>query len=189
MEKKRCRWVPEDDPVYLKYHDEEWGRPLHDDGKLYEMLLLEFFQAGLSWRLLLSKRENFRKAFDGFDPAKVAAYGEEKVASLMSDTGIVRNKAKILAAISNSKLFLDLQKEFGSFDAYIWHFTKGKTIREDITVTLDALSDEVSNDLKKRGLRFAGTVTVFSYLQAIGIINSHDPGCFVFAELERGAEV
>jgi DNA-3-methyladenine glycosylase I len=185
MDKKRCRWVPEGDELYVRYHDEEWGRPEHDDGRLYEMFLLEMFQAGLSWRLLLHKRENFRKAYDGFDVDKVAAYGEADVERLMADAGIVRNRAKIEASISNSRIFKEIQKEFGSFDSYIWHFTGGKTIREDLSVTRDGLSDEVSSDLKKRGCRFAGTTSIFSFLQSVGIINSHDPDCFVYWELTR----
>lgn len=186
MEKKRCRFVPEGDDLYIKYHDEEWGRPEHDDGKLYEMFLLEMFQAGLSWRLLLCKRENFRKAYDGFDVSKVAAYGDADIARLMSDAGIVRNRAKIEASISNSRVFKEIQSEFGSFDAYIWHFTEGRTIREDLTVTTDELSDRVSADLKKRGCKFVGSTSIFSFLQSIGIINSHDPDCFVNRELNRG---
>lgn len=185
MEKRRCGWVPEGDELYVRYHDEEWGRPEHDDGRLYEMFLLELFQAGLSWRLLLHKRENFRKAYDGFDVDKVAAYGESDVARLMSDAGLVRNRAKIEASISNSKIFKDLQKEFGSFDAYIWHFTGGKTLREEPSVTRDELSDRVSADMKRRGCKFAGTTSIFSFLQAVGIINSHEASCFVFSELEK----
>ena len=174
----RCAWVPLNDELYVCYHDAEWGTPSHDEVHLYEMFLLEFFQAGLSWRLLLHKRENFRRAFDGFDPAKVADYDETKVAELMQNAGIVRSEGKIRAAIGNARVFLDIQREFGSFDAYIWGFTNGKTVTLPPEVTRNELSDIVSDDLKKRGCKYAGSVSVFSFLQAIGIIDSHEPGCF-----------
>lgn len=182
----RCSWLDLDDAAYVRYHDEEWGVPEHDDRKLYEMFLLELFQAGLSWRLLLHKRENFRRAYDGFSPEKVAAYGGEDVERLMGDAGCIRSRAKIEAAIGNAQVFLDLQKEWGSFDAYLWHFTCGRVVREPAGAVRDALSDVVSADLRRRGTRFAGSVTVFSLLQAVGVINSHDEGCFRCAALSEG---
>ena len=174
----RCSWLNADDPIYVKYHDEEWGVPLHDDMKIYEMFILECFQAGLSWRCILGKRENFRRAYDGFDPEKVALYGNEKVYSLMSDKSIIRNSRKIKASIKNTKVFLEIQKEFGSFDKYIWNFTEGKIVDEPFDIrTSSPLSDAVSKDLKKRGMSFVGSVTVYSFLQAIGIINAHGKDC------------
>lgn len=181
MEKRRCPGVIEAGPVYLKYHDEEWGKPEHNEQKLYEMFLLELFQAGLSWILLLNKRENFRRAFDGFDVRKIAAYDEPKVTELLKDEGIIRSRAKIEAAIHNARIVLDIKKEFGSFSKYLWHFTDGQSIIEDISVTRDDLSDRVSADMKKRGIKFAGSVTIFSFLQAVGIIYSHDKCCFCYA--------
>ena len=175
---KRCSWLNENDPLYVKYHDEEWGRPLHDDDKLYELFLLECFQAGLSWRCILGKRENFRKAYDGFDPKKIALYDDKKVEDLMADTGIIRNRRKIIASIKNTRVFLNIQKEFGSFDSYIWHFTDRKVIREPFDIrTSSPLSDNISKDLKKRGMSFVGTVTIYSFLQAAGIINGHGKDC------------
>lgn len=174
----RCPGVLRAGEPLLSYHDKEWGRPEHDEHKLLEMFFLELFQAGLSWTLLLRKREGFRRAFDGFDVNAIAAYGEAKVDELMQDVGIVRNRAKIEAAVSNARIVLDIQKEWRSFSKYLWHFTGGKTILEDVSVTRDALSDDVSKDMRRRGLRFAGSVTIFSFLQAVGIIYSHSPGCF-----------
>ena len=164
--KTRCPWVPEKDELYIRYHDEEWGHEQHDDHMLYEMLILESFQAGLSWITILRKRENFRKAYDGFDVKKTAAYGEEKEAELMSDPGIIRNRAKIRASICNSRVFLAIQQEFGSFDRYLYSFTDGKVIRESCGIrTTSPLSDAISKDLKKRGMRFVGSTTIYSYLQ------------------------
>ena len=178
MEKKRCFWVDESSPVYLRYHDEEWGVPVHDDHKLYEMFLLETFQAGLSWITILKKREAFRNAFDSFDVRKVASYGEDKIAELMQNKEIIRNRNKITAAVTNASVFLDLQKEFHTFADYLWGFTDGKVIvntHPDIPVTTP-LSDAVSADLKRRGMRFVGSITIYSYLQAVGIVNDHEPG-------------
>ncbi len=175
----RCFWVPENDPVYTAYHDNEWGRPHHDEAYLYELFLLECFQAGLSWACILHKRENFRRAFDGFDPVKIAAYGEEKIAALLRDAGIVRCRRKITAAIQNAQVFLSIQQEFGSFDAYIWGFSGGEVVRnrDDSFPTQTALSDAVSKDLKKRGCSYVGSVTIYSYLQAIGVVNDHALNC------------
>lgn len=179
----RCGWCNPNNPLYVQYHDEEWGAPHHDDGALFELLILESFQAGLSWETILNKRESFRAAFDGFDPKKVAAYGEEKTAALLADKSIVRNRRKIAAAIANAGVFLRIQAEWGSFDRYLWHFTGGKTLRET-GQTRSPLSDQVSADLKARGMSFVGTTIVYSYLQAAGIIDSHEEGCF----LCRGGE-
>lgn len=177
----RCRWVNVENPLYVSYHDKEWGRPLHDDCKLYEMLLLECFQAGLSWECILNKREHFRKAFSDFDPAAVAAYGEADVRRLMADKGIIRNRAKIMAGIANSRVFLDIQQEWGSFDRYLWHFTKDAVVVEPYTErTTSPLSDVVSADLKRRGMKFVGSVTIYSYLQAVGVINGHGPECSLY---------
>lgn len=177
----RCRWVNLENPLYVSYHDEEWGRLLHDDCKLYEMLLLECFQAGLSWECILNKREHFRKAFSDFDPAAVAAYGEADVRRLMADKGIIRNRAKIMAGIANSRVFLDIRQEWGSFDRYLWHFTKDAVVVEPYTErTTSPLSDAVSADLKRRGMKFVGSVTIYSYLQAVGVINGHGPECSLY---------
>ncbi|MDD3409882.1 MAG: DNA-3-methyladenine glycosylase I [Eubacteriales bacterium] len=173
----RCAWAREG-PL-RDYHDAEWGRPEHDDAKLYELLLLEAFQAGLSWLVILKKREAFRAAFDGFDPVRVAAYGPEKIDALMQDAGIVRCRRKLEAAVGNAKVFLAIQKEFGSFDRYLWSFTDGRVIRNetDEFPTRTELSDRVSKDLIKRGMRYMGSVTVYSYLQAIGVVNDHELTC------------
>lgn len=178
MEEKRCAWVRLSNPIYVRYHDEEWGKPLHEDRALYELLILESFQAGLSWECILNKREAFRRAFDGFDPRKVAAYGEEKVEALMQDPGIVRNRRKILAAIRNSAVFLSIQREWGTFDRYLWSFTEGAVVREPYTLRVTSpLSDRISADLKGRGMTFVGSTIVYSYLQAAGILNAHGEEC------------
>ncbi|WP_143321477.1 DNA-3-methyladenine glycosylase I [Clostridium sp. HBUAS56010] len=180
MEKKRCFWVDEKSPVYVKYHDEEWGVPVHDDKKLYEMLLLEAFQAGLSWITILKKREEFRTAFDGFCAEKVASYGEDKLEELMQNKGLIRNRKKMEAAVKNAKVFLQIQKEFGSFSRYLWGFTDGKVIlnHDDNFAVKTELSDCLSKDLKKRGMAFVGSVTIYSYLQAVGVVNDHELSCF-----------
>ena len=178
---KRCAWCNEKNARYVAYHDEEWGRPVHDDGRLYELLILEAFQAGLSWECVLNKRENFRRALDGFDPVRVATYGEEKIAALLADTGIIRNKRKITATIENSRVFLAIAAEYGSFDRYIWSFTEGQTVYEPYTLrTTSPLSDRVSQDLVRRGMRFVGSTVVYSYLQAVGIISGHACDCFCY---------
>lgn len=177
MEKVRCHWANPKNPIYLQYHDEEWGIPVHDDHKLFEMLILESFQAGLSWECILNKREAFRLAFDEFDLETVCGYGEEKLAALGQDPGIVRNKLKIRAAVSNARIFRTIQQECGSFERYLWHWTEGKTIYETGKVSSE-LSDAVSKDLKRRGMKFVGTVIIYSYLQAVGVINSHEESCF-----------
>ncbi len=179
--KQRCSWANPSNPRYIAYHDSEWGIPVRDDGRLYEMLLLECFQAGLSWECILNKRDAFREAFDGFDPVRIASYGEDDIARLMSEPGIVRNRAKIAATVGNAKAFLAIQEEFGTFSDYLWGWTNGETIEEN-DVTRSPLSDSISEDLKKRGMRFVGSVTVYSYLQAIGMIWSHQPGCFLCSQ-------
>ena len=166
----RCSWANPKNPLYLQYHDEEWGVPVHDDHRLFEMLVLESFQAGLSWECILNKREAFRVAFDGFDLDTVCEYGEEKMEALQQNSGIVRNKRKICAAVNNARIFRTIQQEWGSFDRYLWHWTEGKVSSE--------LSDKVSGDLKRRGMKFVGTVIIYAYLQAVGVINSHEENCF-----------
>ena len=167
-------------PLYVAYHDEEWGKPLHDDRGLYELLILESFQAGLSWECVLNKRENFRAAFEGFDPGRVSEFGEEKLAALKGDKGIIRNGRKLLAAVTNSRVFRDIQREYGSFDRYIWGFTGGEVLTESYEErTTSPLSDEVSADLKRRGMTFVGSTIIYSYLQAIGVINAHGSECFL----------
>ncbi|MCD8122616.1 MAG: DNA-3-methyladenine glycosylase I [Clostridiales bacterium] len=174
----RCSYVNLKNPLYIRYHDEEWGVPEHCDQKLYELLILESFQAGLSWECILNKRENFRVAFDGFDIDKVCAYDETKYEELLNNPGIIRNRLKISAAIHNSVIFREIQREFGSFDAYIWGFTNGRTIIEDYqTRTTSPLSDAISRDLKKRGMKFVGSTILYSYLQAIGILHAHGAEC------------
>ncbi len=182
----RCRWCNLNNPLYVDYHDREWGVPLHDDRQLFEMLILEGFQAGLSWECILNKRETFRKAFDNFDCSKVAGYDEAKLESLRSDKGIVRNRLKIAAAVINARVFLNIQKEFGSFDRYIWGFTDGKTIYE-LDKASSPLSDSISEDLKRRGMKFVGTTIIYAYLQAVGIINSHEPECAARSKTIRQA--
>lgn len=175
---KRCFWVNMDNPLYVDYHDFEWGVPKYDDHELYELLILEMFQAGLSWETILNKRENFRKAFDNFDWNKIVDYDEDKINELMQDKGIIRNRRKIEATINNTKIFLNIQKEYGSFANFIWNFTDNKVIITDSKVVSNELSDTISKELRKRGMKFVGTVIIYSYLQAIGVINSHDNDCF-----------
>lgn len=185
--KKRCFWV-NDDPLYVAYHDKEWGVPVYDDKTLFEFLILETFQAGLSWRTILKKRENFRKAFDNFDYNKVANYKEGKYEELLMDAGIIRNKLKIRSAIANAKLFIHVQEEFGSFSKYIWAFVDGKPIknsfdkREDVPATT-VLSDKISKDLKKRGFKFVGSTVIYAYMQATGMVNDHTTDCFRYNEI------
>lgn len=179
----RCHGRYQKDPLYLAYHDEEWGRPEHDDKKLYELFLLELFQAGLSWSCILHKRESFRNAFDGFDLHKIAAYGQRDVERLLADPSIIRSRLKILAAINNANIVLSIT-EFGSFDRYLWSFTDGRTLVVDPSVTRNAASDAMAIDMKRRGIKFAGSVTLYSFMQAYGQINSHEPGCFVFHQLQ-----
>lgn len=176
---RRCRWCNSRNPLYVAYHDKEWGVPCHDDHTLFELLILEGFQAGLSWECVLNKRDSFRSAFDDFDWDKVASYSEEKVAELLGNPGIIRNQLKIRAAIRNAAIFRDIRAEFGSFDTYLNHFTGGKTILEHDKTT-NELSDRISRDLHKRGMRFVGSTIIYAYLQAIGVINSHEPECDLY---------
>ena len=175
----RCFWVNMDNPLYVDYHDFEWGVPKYDDHELYELLILEMFQAGLSWETILNKRENFRKAFDSFDWNSIVNYDEDKINELMQDKGIIRNRKKIEATINNTKVFLNIQKEYGSFANFIWSFTDNKVIITDSKVVSNELSDTISKELRKRGMKFVGTVIIYSYLQAIGVINSHEDNCFL----------
>lgn len=178
----RCAYLNLSNPAYVKYHDEEWGVPEHSDSRLFECLFLECFQAGLSWECILNKREAFRKAFDGFDPERISRYGEDKIEELLHNPAIIRNRLKIRAAIGNAEVFLAIQKEYGSFDRYIWGFTDGHTIAEDYTVrTKSPLSDDISADLRRRGMKFMGSTTVYAYIQAIGIINAHGKECDLHA--------
>lgn len=170
------------DPMMQRYHDEEWGKPCREEQKLLELFFLECFQAGLSWKAVLHKRENFRAVFDSFDAGRIAAYSAEKIDRLMQDPGIIRNRRKIEGAVANAGCVLEIQKEFGSFAEYLWHFTGDQTIYEPIDVTRDELSDEISKDMKKRGMKFVGSVTIFSYIQSVGIIYSHPESCWRFAE-------
>ncbi len=176
---QRCSWLNLNNPLYVKYHDEEWGVPVYDDHKLFEMLLLESFQAGLSWECVLNKREAFKKAFDNFDYQKISNYSEEKIEELLNNKDIIRNKRKITSAITNAKIFMDIKKEYQTFSKYLWSFTKNKIIYE-YDKTTSSLSDTISKDLKKRGMKFVGTTIIYSYLQAVGIINSHEPNCFLY---------
>ena len=184
-EKIRCFG---DTPAYEEYHDNEWGRPVHDDGKLFEMLTLESMQAGLSWITVLNKRENFREAFDGFDPRRVALYGEAKIAELMANAGIIRNRLKILAAINNAKLFLEAAEKHGSFDRFIWEYVDyapvvghWESVRDMPAST--PLSDRISKDLKKMGFKFLGSTTIYSFMQATGMVCDHIKGCFIYEKM------
>lgn len=184
---KRCEWAGSD-PLYLAYHDQEWGVPQHDDGKLFEMLILEGAQAGLSWSTILNKRENYRKAFEDFDPQKVAGFDESKIAELLKDAGIVRNRLKINAAVQNAKALLEVQDEFGSFDNYIWGFV-GREPKVNTWKSLGEIpaqtaeSEAMSKDLKKRGFRFVGPTICYAFMQAVGMVNDHVVGCYRYQQL------
>jgi DNA-3-methyladenine glycosylase I len=192
MKKSRqsCSW-PTSDPLLIEYHDKEWGVPLHDDRKLFEFLVLEGFQAGLSWLTVLRKRRNFRKAFDNFDFQKVARYDRRKINSLVKDSGIIRNRLKIEGAVTNARAFLQVRKEFGTFDAYIWKFTGGRPLHngfrslEELPAKTE-LSDRISMDLKKRGFTFVGSTIVYAHMQATGMVNDHIRSCFRYKELVQG---
>jgi DNA-3-methyladenine glycosylase I len=178
---KRCRWAGQD-PLMIAYHDKEWGRPVHDDRVLFEFLILEGAQAGLSWSTVLNKRENYRRALDGFDPAKIARYGERKLAFLMTNEGLIRNRLKIESTVRNAKAFLSIQKEFGSFDEYIWRFVGGRPQRHRIAANgpipaRTPESDAMSKDLKKRGFNFVGSTICYAFMQACGLVNDHSSSC------------
>ncbi len=181
---KRCFWVSED-PLYIEYHDKEWGKPVYDDETLFEFLLLESFQAGLSWITILKKRENFRKAFDKFDYKKIANYNQKKFDELLENAGIIRNKLKIKSATTNAQLFLEIQKEYGSFSKFIWSYVDGKPIvnsfktRAEVPATT-AVSDAISKALKKRGFKFVGSTIIYAFMQAIGMVNDHTTDCFCY---------
>ena len=176
---KRCFWLNENNPTYVDYHDNEWCIPKYNDQELFELLILESFQAGLSWECVLNKREAFRSSFDNFDIIKVSNYKEDKIKELLENKDIIRNHLKIQAAINNAKVFLNIQKEYESFSNYIWNFTNNKIIYET-DKTSSELSNKISNDLKKRGMKLVGTTIIYSYLQAIGILYSHDKDCFMY---------
>jgi len=183
---RRCHWTGEDE-LMIRYHDEEWGIPVHDDLKLFEFFVLDAFQAGLSWKTVLHKREAFRVAFDGFDPQEVAKFTEKRVAALMNNPGIIRNRLKIAGTITNARLFLEIQKEFGSFDRYIWQFTGFKIIRNkhripDTIPVSSPQSDTMSMDLRKRGFKFVGTTICYAFMQATGMVNDHLTGCFRYEQ-------
>jgi len=186
-QKMRCAWAG-DDPLYIDYHDAEWGRPVHDDGRLFEMLILEGMQAGLSWITVLRKRESYRQAFDGFDIDKILFYGDAKIEELMQNAGIIRNRLKINSVITNAKVFRRIQEEIGSFEVFLWRYVDGKPIQNhwakiaDVPATTE-LSDRISKDLKKRGFKFVGSTIVYAYMQAIGMVNDHTADCFVYADI------
>lgn len=179
----RCFWVDLSKPHYVAYHDEEWGVPVHDDQRHFEMLILEGAQAGLSWETILRKRDHYRKAFDGFDPQKVARFGQPRIEKLLLNEGLVRNRLKIAGAVKNAQAFLAIQQEFSSFDNYVWRFVDGETVRTrprtrgDVPVTT-AKSDTLSKDLKKRGFTFVGSTIIYSYMQAVGLVDDHTRDCF-----------
>jgi DNA-3-methyladenine glycosylase I len=188
-DKTRCAWSGAD-PRYIAYHDEEWGVPVHEDPLLFEFLILEGAQAGLSWSTILNKRDNYRRAFEGFEPARVARYGDRKVAALLADPGIVRNRLKIASAVSNAQAFLAIQKEFGSFDAYVWQFVGGRP-KQNAWRSLQEIpartpeSDALSKDLKKRGFRFVGSTICYAFMQAVGLVNDHTVDCFRHKQVAR----
>ncbi|MBU2928055.1 DNA-3-methyladenine glycosylase I [Winogradskyella psychrotolerans] len=187
MTKNRCGWCV-GDPLYEEYHDEEWGVPVYDDDTLFEFLILETFQAGLSWITVLKKRENFRKAFDNFDYKKIASYNTSKVEALLQDTGIIRNKLKVKATITNAQAFMKIQDDFGSFSKYIWGFVDGKPIRNEVAYYKEApantpLSDAIIKDLKTRGFKFVGSTVIYAHMQATGMVNDHEVSCFRYHEV------
>lgn len=192
-DRKRCSWASGlDDPEYIQYHDEEWGRPVHDDRHLFEMLTLEGAQAGLSWSTILHKRANYRKSFAFFDPKKVARFDAKRRATLMQDAGIVRNRLKIDSTVTNALAFLQVQKEFGSFDQYLWNFVDGQPVvnirpaGERLPASTE-LSDRLSKDLKKRGFRFVGSTIIYAFLQAVGVVNDHSQACFLAPKAGKGS--
>lgn len=185
MEKTRCGWATVNDQLYIDYHDNEWGKPVFDDNILFEFLVLESFQAGLSWITILRKRENFRQAFDNFNYQKIAKYGDKKITQLLQNEGIIRHRGKIEATINNAQKFIDIQKEFGSFSTYLWNFVNHTPIKNQFR-SLDEipaktnLSEQIAKDLKKRGFKFMGATTVYAYMQAVGLVNDHILGCFCY---------
>ena len=181
---KRCFWART--PLSIAYHDEEWGVPLHDDDRLFEFLILEGAQAGLSWETILRKRDNYRAAFDRFNPAKVAKYDQRKIAKLLNNDGIIRNRLKINSAVTNAKAFLEVQREFGSFDEYVWRFVNNKSLkrkRGEPILARTEISDALSKDLIKRGFKFVGSTICYSFMQAVGMVNDHDADCFRYRQI------
>ncbi|MEN7548556.1 DNA-3-methyladenine glycosylase I [Rapidithrix thailandica] len=191
MEKQRCKWANPKNKLYIQYHDEEWGVPVHDDQVLFEFIVLESAQAGLSWETVLNKRENYRIAFDQFDPEKVATYDNEKIETLLQNPGIIRNRAKVAAAVNNAQKFLEIQAAYGSFDQYIWQFVEGTPkvnhwkSNEEVPATT-AESDALSKDLKQKGFKFMGSTICYAHMQATGMVNDHTLDCFRYAELKNG---
>ncbi len=188
---QRCAWVTAD-PVYQQYHDIEWGVPVHDDQRLFEFLVLETFQAGLSWLTVLKKRENFRRAFDSFDPERIVLYTDEKTTELLNDAGIIRNRLKVQAAVSNARAFLKVQEQYGSFDSYIWGFVDGVPLinhwqAKSQVPASTALSDALSKDLRQRGFKFVGSTVAYAYMQATGMVMDHTLDCFRYGQLSQGA--
>jgi DNA-3-methyladenine glycosylase I len=186
----RCPWVPPNDPLYVRYHDKEWGVPVRRDKKLFEFLVLESAQAGLSWLTVLRKRENYRRAFAGFDPAAVARFGARDIARLLNDAGIIRNRAKITAAVNNAKRFLEVQKEFGSFSKYMWQFVGGKPMQHRLKTNADypktiPEAETFAADLKKRGFSFLGATVCYAHMQAVGMVNDHTVDCFRYREVKN----
>ena len=186
-EKRKCGWCL-GDALYEAYHDQEWGVPVYDDATIFEFLILETFQAGLSWITILRKRENFKVAFDNFDYKKIATYKQDKIDTLLQDTGIIRNKLKINATVTNAQLFMKVQEEFGSFSKYIWSFVNGKPIKNKLknykeAPPTTAISDALSKDLKKRGFKFVGSTVIYAHMQATGMVNDHEMGCFRYNEV------
>jgi DNA-3-methyladenine glycosylase I len=190
--KKRCEWCLSS-PLMIGYHDKEWGVPVHNDRKLFEFMVLDAFQAGLSWSTILNKRENFRKAFSNFDPVKVARFNKRSYERLMKDAGIIRNRQKISCTIENARIFLEIQKEYGSFNKYIWQFVDGKT-RQNKFKTMRQIpaktsqSDAMSKDLKKRGFKFVGSTICYAFMQAAGMVNDHETGCFRYQQIKKRAK-
>ena len=187
--KQRCKWCQNNGEIYIKYHDEEWGVPVHEDRHFFEHIVLEGAQAGLSWITILKRRENYRKAFDNFDVKKVAKYDDKKIEELVLDAGIIRNRLKIKSAVRNAKVFMAIQKEFGSFDKFFWSFTAGKVIDNKIKTIGDIqatseLSDVISKDLKKRGMSFIGSTIIYAMMQSVGMVNDHEMSCFRYKELK-----
>jgi len=191
--KKRCAWCDENSPLYIEYHDNEWGVPESDDHKLFEMLILEGMQAGLSWLTILKKREGFREAFDGFDCQKMARYSEEKIEELLTNEEIIRNRLKVNAAIKNARVFLELQEEFGSFSTYLWQWIGGRSVQNAFS-TINELpaktdvSEKISKDLKKRGMNFVGPTIIYAFMQAVGMVNDHETGCFRYQQCTEMAK-
>jgi DNA-3-methyladenine glycosylase I len=190
IHKNRCAWCDETSSLYVEYHDTEWGVPVNDDRKLFEMLILEGMQAGLSWLTILRKRNNFREAFDGFECEKIARYSDPKIHELLTNEGIIRNKLKIKAAIQNARVFLDMQKEFGSFSKYLWQWVDGVPVQNTFKTLSDLpakteLSQKISKDLKKRGMNFVGPTIIYAFMQAIGVVNDHETGCFRYQQCKE----